>query len=141
HDVLALSPHGRGRAGGDALAVRPTEPWPFVSGRGGEREQQEYGGHVFGPAGKGRGNSVTRMSLARNRMTAAVAYLELIRHARDLTLLQSCGAVLGWDQQTYMPTAGAGLRGDQLALLARLTHERATSPRLGELLAVCEAGG
>ncbi len=67
------------------------------------------------------------------------AYPELFRHARELTLLQSCAAVLGWDQQTYMPDAGADLRGDQLALLAKLAHERATAPRLGELLATCEA--
>ena len=67
------------------------------------------------------------------------AYSELVRHARELSLLQSCAAVLGWDQQTYMPDAGAGLRGDQLALLAKLAHERATAPRLGELLATCEA--
>ena len=69
------------------------------------------------------------------------AYRELVGHARELSLLQSCSAVLGWDQQTYMPDAGAGLRGDQLALLAKLAHERATAPRLGELLAACEAGG
>ncbi len=74
-------------------------------------------------------------------MTAADAYSELVRYAKDVSLLQSCGAVLGWDQQTYMPPAGADLRGDQLALLARLTHERATAPRLGELLAACEATG
>lgn len=67
------------------------------------------------------------------------AYTELVAHARELSLLQSCAAVLGWDQQTYMPDAGAGLRGDQLALLAKLAHERATAPRLGELLAACEA--
>jgi carboxypeptidase Taq len=64
----------------------------------------------------------------------------LVRHSREVSLLQSCGAVLGWDQQTYMPPSGAALRGDQLALLASLAHDKATAPRLGELLAACEAG-
>ena len=37
-----------------------------------------------------------------------------------------------------MPRAGAGHRGNQQALLAGLGHERATDPRLGELLAELE---
>ncbi|HET6575655.1 MAG TPA: carboxypeptidase M32 [Fimbriiglobus sp.] len=67
------------------------------------------------------------------------AYAELIRCAKEVSLLQSCAAVLGWDQQTYMPKAGAPLRGDQLALLASLAHEKATDPRFGDLLAAVEA--
>jgi carboxypeptidase Taq len=71
-------------------------------------------------------------------MTPTDAYAELVRRARDVSLLQSCAAVLGWDQQTYMPRAGAPLRGDQLALLASLTHDRAADPHIGELLAAVE---
>ncbi len=71
-------------------------------------------------------------------MTPADAYAELVRRAREVSLLQSCAAVLGWDQQTYMPKAGAPLRGDQLALLASLAHEKATDPRVGELLSAVE---
>jgi carboxypeptidase Taq len=48
--------------------------------------------------------------------------------------LRRAQAVLGWDQQTYMPTGGAQDRGNQLATLARLEHERWTSARLGKLL-------
>ncbi len=66
------------------------------------------------------------------------AYAELVRRAREVALLQSCSAVLGWDQQTYMPKAGAAFRGDQLALLASLAHEKATDPKIGELLAAVE---
>lgn len=65
-------------------------------------------------------------------------YAELLRRSREVALLQSCTAVLSWDQQTYMPKAGAAFRGDQLALLASLTHEKATDPRIGELLAAVE---
>ncbi|OWK35971.1 carboxypeptidase M32 [Fimbriiglobus ruber] len=70
--------------------------------------------------------------------TADDAYAELVTRAKDVALVQSCSAVLGWDQQTYMPKAGAALRGDQLALLAAIGHEKATDPRIGELLAVVE---
>jgi carboxypeptidase Taq len=48
--------------------------------------------------------------------------------------LNYASALLGWDQQTYMPVGGAEARGNQLALLGRLAHERATSPELGQLL-------
>lgn len=67
------------------------------------------------------------------------AYAELVAHAKDLAVLQSCGSVLGWDQQTHMPKAGAALRGDQLALLAKLCHQRLIDPRRGDWLAVAEA--
>ena len=68
-------------------------------------------------------------------MPPADAYAELVRRSKDVVLLNSCSAVLQWDQQTYMPRAGAALRGDQLALVAALAHEKATDPRTGELLA------
>ncbi len=61
-------------------------------------------------------------------------YDELIQRSRQLSVLGSCSAVLGWDEQTYMPTGGAAHRGEQMALLAGIQHERATEPRMGELL-------
>ncbi|APW59199.1 carboxypeptidase M32 [Paludisphaera borealis] len=65
-------------------------------------------------------------------------YDELIGRSRELTVLGSCSAVLGWDEQTYMPAGAAAHRGEQLALLAGLQHDRATESRLGELLSVLE---
>jgi carboxypeptidase Taq len=65
-------------------------------------------------------------------------YDELIGRSRELAVLGSCSSVLGWDEQTYMPTGAAAHRGEQLALLAGLHHDRATDPRLGELLAKLE---
>ena len=62
-------------------------------------------------------------------------YDDLMHRHRELTLLNSCAALAQWDQQTYMPRQGAALRGDQLALLAKLAHAQATDPRVGELLA------
>ncbi len=66
------------------------------------------------------------------------AYEELVRRARELGVLASCSALLGWDEQTYMPPGGAAHRGEQLAHLAGLHHERATDPYIGEWLAIVE---
>lgn len=68
----------------------------------------------------------------------ADAYADLIRRYKDWSLLGSCAGVLGWDERTYMPRQGSALRGEQLALLARLTHEMLTTPTIGERLAVIE---
>ena len=67
----------------------------------------------------------------------ANAYDELVALQRDVALLGASRALLAWDQETFMPPGGGDLRADQLALLARLQHERATAPRVGELLAAC----
>ena len=56
---------------------------------------------------------------------------EILAEIVDLTYTM---ALLGWDQQTYMPSGGAEARGNQLALLGRLAHERFTTPELGKLL-------
>src|SRR5262245_43458450 len=62
------------------------------------------------------------------------AYQELIDTWREASLLGSCGAVLGWDERTFMPPAAAAHRASQTALLARLGHGMVTSQRVGELL-------
>jgi carboxypeptidase Taq len=71
-------------------------------------------------------------------MQAQAAYDELVRRAREETLLGSCAQLLGWDEETFMPPAGVDHRGNQMALLAGLQHERATDPRIGELLGELE---
>ena len=47
-------------------------------------------------------------------------------------------SLLRWDQTTYMPPGGAPARGRQLALLARLAHERLTDPEVGRLIDALE---
>jgi carboxypeptidase Taq len=66
------------------------------------------------------------------------AYEELMKRSREEALLASCAELLGWDEETYMPRAGAAHRANQLALLAGLLHARATDPRIGDLLAAVE---
>src|SRR5947209_5706168 len=72
-------------------------------------------------------------------MTPESAYADLIRRIRDAGILASCAGLLGWDERTYMPRAGAAHRGEQMALLARLGHEMTANPKVGELLATIEA--
>src|SRR5947209_13997906 len=67
------------------------------------------------------------------------AYADLLRLVRDGALLDSCASVLGWDERTHMPHQGSSHRAEQMALLARLSHEMATAPAIGELLADVEA--
>ena len=71
-------------------------------------------------------------------MPRSDAYPALVAHFRELSVLQSCSAVLGWDQQTYMPRGGAAFRGEQLALIAKVCHARATDPRIEEWLSAAE---
>ncbi len=48
--------------------------------------------------------------------------------------LNATAGLLGWDQQTMMPPAGAGARAEQLATLQRVVHERLADPELGRLV-------
>ena len=66
-------------------------------------------------------------------------YSELIERLKKSSLLGSCSAVLGWDEQVNLPQAGGEHRAEQLALLAGMTHEQAIHPRIGELLSELEA--
>ena len=59
---------------------------------------------------------------------------ELLRRLGEIYDLQRAGQLLAWDQETKMPPLGAAARAEQLATLARLAHDRATAPELGELL-------
>jgi carboxypeptidase Taq len=71
-------------------------------------------------------------------MTPDAAYTNLIHATREASLLASCAELLGWDEDTYMPTGGVAHRGRQMALLAGLVHGRQTDPRLGDWLAAVE---
>ncbi len=66
-------------------------------------------------------------------------YAELCTLRHEAKTLGSIGALLNWDQETYMPHAAAAHRADQASLLSGIEHEKLTSKRLGDLLAQCEA--
>ena len=67
------------------------------------------------------------------------AYEELMDRVRDAHLIGSTEGILSWDQETMMPEGGVELRSRQLAILARLQHQMSTHPKVGELIAQCEA--
>ena len=49
--------------------------------------------------------------------------------------LAGVGALLGWDQQVNMPPGGVDDRGNQMALIGGLIHDRITSDEMGKLIA------
>jgi len=53
--------------------------------------------------------------------------------------LQHAAALLGWDQDTYMPAGGVRNRASQVGTLRRVAHERFTADEVGELLERAEA--
>ena len=53
---------------------------------------------------------------------------------KDIVLLEHAIATLSWDQETYMPPKAIGEKGEQLALLQGMLHEKITSPEIGKLL-------
>ena len=57
----------------------------------------------------------------------------------EITRLGHIAAALEWDQETYMPDAATGERAAQIALLAGLHHDKASSSEWGGLLADLDA--
>src|SRR5215475_3489968 len=71
---------------------------------------------------------------ARGAKSTAALLSELKRRLLEISDLNFAGAVLSWDQATYMPPGGAVARGRQSALLSKLAHGKSTDPALGRLL-------
>ncbi len=63
----------------------------------------------------------------------------LVELDREHSLVVHIGAILGWDQETYMPSKAIEERASQLALLEGLAHQKAVNPEVGELLSALEA--
>ncbi len=65
---------------------------------------------------------------------AQKALEELTKRVKQISVLSSCSAILGWDERTYMPRNGAEHRSNQHSLIAGMAHEQFTSPMIGDLL-------
>jgi carboxypeptidase Taq len=63
----------------------------------------------------------------------------LKQRLRDLHNLHQAGAVLDWDQQTFMPPRGVAARAETKTTITKLAHELFTAPETGELLTAAEA--
>ncbi|MBO0759293.1 MAG: hypothetical protein J2P54_25925, partial [Bradyrhizobiaceae bacterium] len=77
-------------------------------------------------------------SRRRKPKTFEIKLSELKRRLREINDLGAAGAVLNWDQATYMPKGGANARSAQCATLSRLAHEKSVDPALGRLLDALE---
>ncbi|MEZ5144678.1 MAG: carboxypeptidase M32 [Acidimicrobiales bacterium] len=62
----------------------------------------------------------------------------LLERWGDIAALEAAAAVLGWDQETYMPPKGQPGRGRTLSALAGLAHGKLTDPALADALAAAE---
>jgi len=58
---------------------------------------------------------------------------ELKNRMAEISDLDFAAAVLGWDRETYMPPGASETRGQVLATLGRLSHEKFTSDEVGKL--------
>jgi carboxypeptidase Taq len=62
------------------------------------------------------------------------ALTELRQRLAEIADLRRIEKVLSWDLAVWMPPSGAEARGEQLASLEAVTHERFADDRIGELL-------
>ena len=61
-------------------------------------------------------------------------YTQLLARLKEITHLARAGAVLGWDQQCYMPPGGAEERAEEFAVIGKFTHELFVSDETRKLL-------
>ncbi|UCG01135.1 MAG: carboxypeptidase M32 [Candidatus Heimdallarchaeota archaeon] len=62
------------------------------------------------------------------------AYERLLKEVYDYIVLLQIKNILDWDFETYMPSKGVEQRGEELAMIAKLRHDRITNPKIGELI-------
>jgi carboxypeptidase Taq len=70
----------------------------------------------------------------RNNSLMAASYQKYTELIQSIADINYAAALLGWDQETYMPVKGADHRARQLSTLAGLAHEKSTAEELGHIL-------
>ena len=65
----------------------------------------------------------------------------LLKRTAEIRDLNAALAVLGWDQQVYMPSGAAAGRAAQLETLTVIVHEKSTDPAYGALIREAAAMG
>jgi carboxypeptidase Taq len=70
----------------------------------------------------------------RKRYSVETKLRELRQRLLEISDLSAAGALLSWDQATYMPKGGAAARARHSAGLRRLAHEKSVHPSLGRLI-------
>lgn len=70
-----------------------------------------------------------------------MSYQALEARFGELSHLNHAEAILGWDEAVMMPKGSGDVRGQALATLAGVIHEKLTAPDMGDLLANAAASG
>ena len=68
-------------------------------------------------------------------------YRQLCERAREVYLLRSVAAVLGWDFETYLPPKAVSYRADQLSYIEAKAHTLFTEAAVGNWLKAAEQSG
>jgi carboxypeptidase Taq len=77
----------------------------------------------------------------RRSPSADHAPADTLRSAiRELRHIDQAIGLLGWDEETYLPEGARAGRGEQLATLESLRHERLASERLGDAVEAVSSG-
>ena len=63
---------------------------------------------------------------------------ELREHFTKLKRLGYILALLGWDQQVYMPKGSVKARAEQIALIKGMIHKKLISPKTGKMISNAE---
>src|SRR5512135_1394958 len=61
-------------------------------------------------------------------------YTQFVEYLKEVNDLIYALSLMGWDHQVNMPAGGAQARGNAMATLGKLIHERSTSKELGDML-------
>ena len=69
------------------------------------------------------------------------AYDRLAARFARIATLGEASSVLNWDAATMMPPGGGAARGDQLAVLAGMSHALLVATEVGDDLAAAEQAG
>jgi carboxypeptidase Taq len=65
-------------------------------------------------------------------------YDALMAHVRETMALSQVSGLLGWDQETMMPSGAAAQRGEWMGAMEATLHARQTAPCIGDWLAKLE---
>jgi len=72
-------------------------------------------------------------------MNTHASFESLKSRFKDIFHLRNISNLLSWDQSTYMPEQGEAARGQQLAIIGQMVHERTSDPSVGEWIASSES--
>ena len=98
-------------------------------------------GSLLDPEGIGAAPHSSILPAAFSGILPMSAYVKLEDKLREITRLREIQAISGWDEACMMPSGGGAGRGQALATLTSVIHERLCDPEIGELLNTARGDG